>query len=233
MADLERVAVRVSDGIRNTLSRVSSLALGLAAMTAIIGSRRSLRAVGLRRQYRLVGGRWGRVLRADGRRVARLVSARHDEVARLPGCCTVMSSPATPERVDQLRHGRTTGEHRQDLRSIAIRPAQAKQRTARPLRRGGNLQHPALAASPCSAPSRSALGTSSSSGSSAEVVDARWAAVMRRAAGTRAVLRPCCGTRDPPRRGSNRRRFRHQPGRTRRERPRTSCGWQSPCRGCH
>ncbi|HEX3089254.1 MAG TPA: hypothetical protein VHQ23_11400 [Ilumatobacteraceae bacterium] len=38
MADLDRVAVRVSDGIRNTLSRVSSLALGLAVLTFVIGS---------------------------------------------------------------------------------------------------------------------------------------------------------------------------------------------------
>ena len=38
MADLDRVAVRVSDGIRNTLARVSSLALGLAGLTFIIGS---------------------------------------------------------------------------------------------------------------------------------------------------------------------------------------------------
>jgi hypothetical protein len=37
MADLDRAAVRVSDGIRNTLSRVSSLALGLAGVTFIIG----------------------------------------------------------------------------------------------------------------------------------------------------------------------------------------------------
>ncbi len=37
MADLDRVAVRVADGIRNTLSRVGSLALGLAAFAAIIG----------------------------------------------------------------------------------------------------------------------------------------------------------------------------------------------------
>src|SRR6185295_16960504 len=35
---LDRVAVRVSDGIRNTLSRVSSLALGLAVLTFVIGS---------------------------------------------------------------------------------------------------------------------------------------------------------------------------------------------------
>lgn len=37
MADLDRAAVRVSDGIRSTLSRVSSFALGIAAATAVIG----------------------------------------------------------------------------------------------------------------------------------------------------------------------------------------------------
>jgi hypothetical protein len=37
MADLDRVAVRVSDGLRKTLSRISSLALGIAAIAAIIG----------------------------------------------------------------------------------------------------------------------------------------------------------------------------------------------------
>ena len=37
MADLDRVAVRVSDGLRNTLSRVSTLALGMAAVAAVIG----------------------------------------------------------------------------------------------------------------------------------------------------------------------------------------------------
>jgi hypothetical protein len=37
MADLERVAVRVSDGLRTTLSRVSSLAVGIAGITAVIG----------------------------------------------------------------------------------------------------------------------------------------------------------------------------------------------------
>jgi hypothetical protein len=37
MADLDRVAVRVSDGLRNTLSRVNTLALGIAAITAVIG----------------------------------------------------------------------------------------------------------------------------------------------------------------------------------------------------
>ena len=37
MADLDRVAVRVTDGLRNTLTRVSSLALRLAAVTVIIG----------------------------------------------------------------------------------------------------------------------------------------------------------------------------------------------------
>ena len=37
MADLDRVAARVSDGLRNTLSRVSTLALGVAAVAAIIG----------------------------------------------------------------------------------------------------------------------------------------------------------------------------------------------------
>jgi hypothetical protein len=37
MADLDRVAVRVSDGLRNTLSRVNTLALGIATFTAVIG----------------------------------------------------------------------------------------------------------------------------------------------------------------------------------------------------
>jgi hypothetical protein len=37
MADLERTAVRVSDGLRNTLSRISTLALGVAGITAVIG----------------------------------------------------------------------------------------------------------------------------------------------------------------------------------------------------
>ncbi|MBK5332548.1 MAG: hypothetical protein JJD93_11285 [Ilumatobacteraceae bacterium] len=37
MADLDRVAVRVSDGLRKTLSRISSLALGIAAIAAVIG----------------------------------------------------------------------------------------------------------------------------------------------------------------------------------------------------
>jgi hypothetical protein len=37
MADLDSVAVRVSDGLRNTLSRVSTLALGVAGVAAIIG----------------------------------------------------------------------------------------------------------------------------------------------------------------------------------------------------
>lgn len=37
MADLDRVAARVSDGLRNTLARVSTLALGVAAGAAIIG----------------------------------------------------------------------------------------------------------------------------------------------------------------------------------------------------
>ena len=37
MADLDRVAARVSDGLRNTLARVSTLALGVAAVAAIIG----------------------------------------------------------------------------------------------------------------------------------------------------------------------------------------------------
>jgi hypothetical protein len=37
MADLDRVAVRVSDGLRSTLSRVSKLAFGVASLTAIIG----------------------------------------------------------------------------------------------------------------------------------------------------------------------------------------------------
>jgi hypothetical protein len=37
MADLDRVAVRVSDGLRKTLSRVNTLALGIAGITAVIG----------------------------------------------------------------------------------------------------------------------------------------------------------------------------------------------------
>jgi hypothetical protein len=37
MADLDRVAVRVSDGLRKTLSRINTLALGMAAVTAVIG----------------------------------------------------------------------------------------------------------------------------------------------------------------------------------------------------
>lgn len=37
MADLERVAVQVSDGLRKTLSRVSTLALGVASISAFIG----------------------------------------------------------------------------------------------------------------------------------------------------------------------------------------------------
>ena len=38
MTDLERVAVRVSDGLRSTLTRINSLALGIATITAIIDS---------------------------------------------------------------------------------------------------------------------------------------------------------------------------------------------------
>lgn len=38
MADLDRVAVRVSDGLRKTLSRISSLALGIATIAAVIGA---------------------------------------------------------------------------------------------------------------------------------------------------------------------------------------------------
>ena len=37
MADLDLVAVRVSDGLRKTLSRISTLALGIAAIAAVIG----------------------------------------------------------------------------------------------------------------------------------------------------------------------------------------------------
>jgi hypothetical protein len=37
MADLDRVAIRVSDGLRNTLSRINTLALGIAGITAMIG----------------------------------------------------------------------------------------------------------------------------------------------------------------------------------------------------
>lgn len=38
MADLDRVAVRVSDGLRKTLSRISTLALGITVVTAVIGA---------------------------------------------------------------------------------------------------------------------------------------------------------------------------------------------------
>ncbi len=38
MADLDRVAIRVSDGLRTTLSRISTLALGIVAITALIGT---------------------------------------------------------------------------------------------------------------------------------------------------------------------------------------------------
>ena len=37
MADLDRMAVRISDGLRKTLSRISTLALGIAAIAAVIG----------------------------------------------------------------------------------------------------------------------------------------------------------------------------------------------------
>ncbi len=37
MADLDRTAVRIADGLRKTLSRVSALALGVAAGAAFIG----------------------------------------------------------------------------------------------------------------------------------------------------------------------------------------------------
>jgi hypothetical protein len=37
MADLDRMAVRVSDGLRKTLSRISTLALGIAGFAAVIG----------------------------------------------------------------------------------------------------------------------------------------------------------------------------------------------------
>ncbi len=37
MADLDRLAVQVSAGLRNTLSRVSTLALGVAKIAAVIG----------------------------------------------------------------------------------------------------------------------------------------------------------------------------------------------------
>ena len=37
MADLDLVAIRVSDGLRKTLSRISSLALGMAVVAAVIG----------------------------------------------------------------------------------------------------------------------------------------------------------------------------------------------------
>lgn len=36
MADLDRVAIRISDGLRNTLSRISTLALGVAAIAALV-----------------------------------------------------------------------------------------------------------------------------------------------------------------------------------------------------
>jgi hypothetical protein len=38
MADLDRVATRVSDGLRNTLSRISTLALGIALIAAVVGA---------------------------------------------------------------------------------------------------------------------------------------------------------------------------------------------------
>lgn len=38
MADLDRIAIRVSDGLRTTLSRISTLALGIAVITAMIGT---------------------------------------------------------------------------------------------------------------------------------------------------------------------------------------------------
>jgi hypothetical protein len=37
MADLDRLAVQVSEGLRKTLSRISTLALGIAAMAAVVG----------------------------------------------------------------------------------------------------------------------------------------------------------------------------------------------------
>ena len=37
MADLDRVAVRVSDGLRKTLSRINALAVGIVGITATIG----------------------------------------------------------------------------------------------------------------------------------------------------------------------------------------------------
>ncbi|MEO7370844.1 MAG: hypothetical protein ABIZ69_08285 [Ilumatobacteraceae bacterium] len=37
MADLERVAIRVSDGLRKTLARINTLARGIASISAIIG----------------------------------------------------------------------------------------------------------------------------------------------------------------------------------------------------
>jgi hypothetical protein len=37
MADLDRVATRVSEGLRKTLSRISTLALGIAGIAAVIG----------------------------------------------------------------------------------------------------------------------------------------------------------------------------------------------------
>lgn len=38
MADLDRLALHVSDGLRNTLSRVRTLALGIAAVAALVGA---------------------------------------------------------------------------------------------------------------------------------------------------------------------------------------------------
>jgi hypothetical protein len=38
MADLDRVAIRISDGLRTILSRVGTLALGMAAIAALVGT---------------------------------------------------------------------------------------------------------------------------------------------------------------------------------------------------
>ncbi|MEY2582187.1 MAG: hypothetical protein QOE09_2036 [Ilumatobacteraceae bacterium] len=38
MADLDRVAVRVSDGLRKTLAKVNTLALGVTAVAAVVGA---------------------------------------------------------------------------------------------------------------------------------------------------------------------------------------------------
>lgn len=60
MADLDRVAVRVSDGLRKTLSRVNTLALGIAAVAAVIGTATFVTGLwifdGSRQTWIVVGG---------------------------------------------------------------------------------------------------------------------------------------------------------------------------------